>query len=290
MSASRLFFGVYGFEITRRIDLGQFCLHPRTGSFKEAQDFATNRERFHLTAIGVYENETNRDVQEFLFDLSAALTFCQQQWVAVTGPYPFSEASPEELMSRLPAQLDLPLRRPTSGALIQSDTFAPQARSNFLELSMVKLADKSFDQQTNLRAALFRNVESLKLQQPLIEVTYFMNFTALEILARTSENDLTTDVASVVARFLRKHGYDVTQDKGTERHLRVQTYVHLRNALFHNGQLAKTVNENGQSVTLRLADYEGYVHVLVPDVILKVLGYSDPSIHWNRWIDRMPFQ
>ena len=59
--------------------------------------------------------------------------------------------------------------------------------------------------------------------------------------------------------------------------------------MFHNGKFAATFNENGTEVTLRITDYEDQFRMLVPDVFLRVMGYDDDSINWNRWRDRQPF-
>jgi hypothetical protein len=276
------FLGIYGFEITRSIKVGPFQFHPRFSSSKEAQKMATDRDGFNLTSICECKEELNHGNHS---DLSAALTFCQQQSVFVTkGVYMPDGTSVEQGMDWFPQQVDLPYQRPTQGALIQSDA---NARQNFLELCLARLADDQFEQRTSFRNAFFRNVESWKTQ--FIEVRYYLNFGALEILARKPESDFTSNVASVAAKFLQKLGFTVMADTVNERHLAIRTYAHLRNALFHNGQFEKTIDENGKQVTLRLVDYEDYLCRLVPDVLLKVLGYTDSRRNWSFWVDRMRF-
>ena len=61
------------------------------------------------------------------------------------------------------------------------------------------------------------------------------------------------------------------------------------NALFHNGAFEKPILENGREVVLELARYADYLGRLVPDVLLKVLGFDDQLINWNRWLDRQAF-
>lgn len=60
--------------------------------------------------------------------------------------------------------------------------------------------------------------------------------------------------------------------------------------LFHNGAFERTFNENGKAITLKLSEYESYLRRLVPDLLLKVMGYDDGHINWNRWLDRQPFR
>ena len=69
----------------------------------------------------------------------------------------------------------------------------------------------------------------------------------------------------------------------------MQTYAHLRNALFHQGKFEKRINENVCEVVLKLTDYDDEWRRLIPDVLLKVLGFDDGLINWKRWLDRMSF-
>jgi hypothetical protein len=284
--SSPCYFGIYGFEITQAIKVGPLSIGPLFDNAKKANETATNRDVFNFTAVGEYHGDS---VYSDLFDLSAILTFCQQQWVQITTP--LTAASAEEVMGKLPQKLDLPYRRPTQGALIISDTIDPGARRAFIELCFHKLQDKEFEKITNFRSAFFRNVESWRLQKPFVDLTYYLDFSGLEILARTGENDFTTkNVAAVLAKFLPKIGFAVTEDNLKERHLAMKTYAQLRNALFHNGNFEVTFDENGKDVTLALKDYENYLRRLVPDALLKVVGYDDAHINWNRWVNRTPFR
>ena len=281
------FAAIYGFELTRPIDLPGVRLHPRVSQFQEAHSLATDRNRFNLTAVA----ELDEGDPEFLYDLSGAMTFCQQQWVPTTQAFEKPPgASPEAVFAEVPDPLPLPHRRPTQGAVIISDCFAPAARQGFLSLCLNRLQDADFDNGTSFRAAFFRSVEAWKLLRPLIDVTYYLYFSALEILARRFTNNFAPAVAPPIAQLLQHHGFDLVQDDSSNRYRAVQTYAHLRNALFHNGEFEKTINENGQDVTLRLTEYDDYLCRLLPDVLLKVLGYDDQHINWNRWRDRQPFQ
>ncbi len=123
----------------------------------------------------------------------------------------------------------------------------------------------------------------------LIDVTYYLYFSALEIMARTSAQDYDTPVAQVASRFLDGLGFDVAQDDSRRRHHSIQTYTHLRNALFHNGKFEATFNENNCTVTLSLGDYYSQLRQIVADAILRVAGCEYDHINWNRWIDRMPW-
>jgi len=285
----RYFFGIYGYEITRAIQVGPFLLYPRASSSTEAQTLAADGQRFNLTAIG--EIIGTYDPQA-LFDLSGAFTFCQQQWVEVTRPVEKpGDTTPDQMLGEIAPQLDLPHERPTVGPLLMRDSFSENSRRDFLDICLRKLSDSAFEAMTGFRGAFFRSVESWRLPRPFLDVTYYMDFSALEILARTSASDFSSrSIAEMAAPFLQKHGFDIQQDNLRSRERGVQTYAHLRNALFHKGTFVKTFPENGEMITLNLSIYESYLRRLVPDVLLRVLGYDDDHINWSRWLDRQPFQ
>ena len=70
----------------------------------------------------------------------------------------------------------------------------------------------------------------------------------------------------------------------------MSTYMHLRNALFHDGAREKVVNVNGATVTLEMARYLFNFEQLVALAILKAIKFDDGHIDWDSWIDRMPFK
>jgi hypothetical protein len=90
--------------------------------------------------------------------------------------------------------------------------------------------------------------------------------------------------------YLKNFGFDVEQNNLLRRTQSVQTYAHLRNALFHQGKLETKISENGREIMLKLTDFSSNWQRLVADVLLKVIGFDDGHINWNRWLDRMPFQ
>lgn len=283
------YFAIYGYEITKKIEFCNFIIFPKTADFEEAESLAKDVNQFNLTAVGKIKNDPSR---EQLFDLAGALTFCQQQWVVVSNPYEFPENSvPEQAIAKFPSIYETTNKRPSQGAIIIQDVFDQKARRNYLKLCMSRLRDQEFEKKTNFGKAFFRNVEIWRMPSQFIDVTYYYDFSALEILARTYTQDYkTNNVAKLVAEFLNHYGFNVSQDNTHSRHLGMQTYAHLRNALFHNGSFEKSFQENGTEITIKLIDYASYLSRLLPDVLLKVLGYNDNYINWNRWQDHMPFK
>lgn len=281
------FVGVFGFEITRPIQAGIFAIEPCFTQHNEAKDKAEDRSHFFLTAVGQLKEEP---YTESIFDLAAALTFCQQRWVMVTGPFRLPDGTTvDQMKEKLPSKLDIPAHRQGGGTLLLDDTFSRDSRERFLDLCLRQLQDQPFIERTGFRTAFFRSVETWRLEPMYIDITYYLDFSAVEILARTAQGDYNTPIAQVATQFLSNLGFDVVQDNPSQRVRAVQTYAHLRNALFHRGQFEARFQENNKEVVLKLVDYEDYWRRLVPDVLLKVLGFDDGHINWNRWLDRMPF-
>jgi hypothetical protein len=123
----------------------------------------------------------------------------------------------------------------------------------------------------------------------LIDYTYYLDFSALEILSRTILNDYTSNVANLASKLLNIYGFLVKQDDRSNRYISMQTYAHLRNSLFHNGCFEKQLNENGAMIILKLSDYANHLRLLIPDLLLKILGYNNEKINWNRWLDKIQF-
>jgi hypothetical protein len=157
-------------------------------------------------------------------------------------------------------------------------------RSRFLNLVMEKLADKQFEQATGFRSAFFRNTEMVKMGAAPIDVTYSLLFTGLELLARKSLRPQGRQPLSYLLRaFLEPHGFAIAEDEARQ-------IAQCRNALFHRGELGTTYKSAIGNVELpiRLSDLPN-VEALFRDVLLKIAGFDDPRINWNRWRDRMPF-
>ena len=68
-----------------------------------------------------------------------------------------------------------------------------------------------------------------------IDVTYYLQFSALEIVARSVEGK--GDFAPLATRLLRdKYGFQVFQDNPSLPLQSMQNYAHVRNGLFRQGR------------------------------------------------------
>lgn len=285
-SAMADYVGIYGFAMTRPIQAAGISIKPCFREHKDVLLRADDPDQFFLTALAELPDHNARNLA---FDLAAALTFCQARWVVVTRPTPAqSGVTLDEYKSKLPEMLELPGHRRSHGQLIMEDTFEPGSRQQFLNLCMRRLQDATFNEKTGFRSGLFRCVEALRMDPAYIDITYYLHFSALEIVTHSIEGDGT--FAPLATRLLRdKYGFDVVQDDPSRPIHSLQNYARLRNALFHKGALEVEIPAKKGKTKLKLTDFDERMRLLVPDVILKVLGFDDGHINWNRWLDRMPF-
>jgi len=295
--------GIYGYTFTKPFDIAGMRCEPLYRVHRLASERGRDTKAFHLTGILsvlVPSFAAFRTCTERFYDLEVALTFCEQQRVVLCHAVEVRPGEDvcamvladevNEIQSALPLELlvsDSLTRskpRPTSGQCLQFDAFAPDTRRRFLDLVMGKLQDQSFQQASGFRSAFFRNTEMVKMGEVPIDVTYSLLFTGLELPARKFlKPQCRVSLSDLLKSFLRPHGFDITDDEA-------QQVAQCRNALFHQGELTATyhpaVGGAPRSIRLTLPNVEA----LFSDVLLKVLGFDDPQINWNRWRDRMPFQ
>jgi hypothetical protein len=80
--------GVYGYTFTRPFDVGDMSFEPLYQTPTQAVKMARDKDSFRLT--GVLQVPVNslfafRARRDTFFDLEAALTFCEQQHVALSN-------------------------------------------------------------------------------------------------------------------------------------------------------------------------------------------------------------
>jgi hypothetical protein len=176
--------GIYGYTFTQPFDIADLRLEPLFNRHAIAYERGRDTKTFHLTGILIVPADSEFALQEWrqtFSDLEAALTFCEQQRVALSNyeQIPPNEDvrsilladEPHDLKHAFPMQITVDNSlsrqrpRPTSGACLQFDAFAPDMRIRFLELALKKLADKTFQELTGFRSAFFRNTEMVKMEK-----------------------------------------------------------------------------------------------------------------------------
>lgn len=272
--------GIYGYQITRPIDLPGLRIEPLTNDHRQAGDWARDTDNYHLTAV--LKGTSISD--DLLFNLEAILSFVEHLEVLITSPEkqinddPFAQFSPNLTIRR---------RGNGGGEVIGTDTCFPNSRSLFISKALDRLRDEQFCKETQFNVLFFKCVETFRQPRPFVDVSYFLLYSGLESYARSVTNDHSSGNSSIpIYKLLTDHGFDVHQElknSGDNRNA-VATYTHLRNALFHNSKLTATIKVDDTMVELKLFDYMPNFIPLVALVILKAIEFDDGSINWNRWI------
>lgn len=264
--------GVYGFNFTKKIHNQWFEITPKYTNRSDANNNATDKKALKLTGYG--EIVAAIDSQR-LFDLEGALTFIQQQLVMID----LRDRQPEDYPEFIP----IIQNRGTLGRLIMEDNIKPDSTRVLLHILLEKLFDDEFCKKTGFRNALFRNIAIHKLFRPEMDLTYYLSFSGLELVARHMENDFNTSVAQVLSPYLTKLGFQTSQQE-------MQIFADLRNVLFHNGKYEKEIDVNGVKTVYKLTDYDTKLERLLCCVLLKLAKFDDGTINWDRWQDRQPFK
>lgn len=271
---------IYGFSITRAIDLPMARIEPialdRDGSCKRARD----ESAYRLTAI-IYADTLER---HFLFMLEAVLSYVERLDVMITDPIDAKDTTPYP---------DVAFRRARNsggGAMLLEDTWSPDSRGNFVRRAVERLQDKAFCDATTFSSLFFKCVESFRQRKPFVEVKWFLNYSALEAFSRKKTGQTSGPSEIPIANVLQAYSFHVFQTSSVDLRRSISTYAHLRNALFHHGEREVVINVNGQSVKLEMLDYVYNLEVLVALTVLKALDFDDEHINWDSWIDCQPFK
>lgn len=275
--------GVYGYNITKEINLPGLCIVPTDDDYHRVKKLALDPSKFHLTAIAYLEQPSS----DLVFDLEAVLSFIEHLDVLVTSPVQCGDG---DSIQQFPAQLVTHKRHNGGEAMLMADAFLPESRELFIGKALDRLGDKEFCDKTQFRVLFFKCVETFRQSKQFLDTSYFFLFSGLESYSRAITNDRTTKNVSVpICAALKKLGFDVDADRPHELERAVSTYAHLRNALFHNSELETEVRINENPVRLRVADYMFHLSQLVALSILKIVDFDDGHINWNSWVDRHPF-
>ena len=280
--------GIYGYECTKETTLSGYRIVPLYQNNLEVKRLSKDEYNYHLTAFLLIDNTNDLRINEFIFDLEAVLSFVSQKDVLIQNKLRDSEDY-FSLDDDFPMKIE-GHRRTNRNSLIIGDNICKESKSNYIYLAMKALSDKSAEANA-FRKALFKNIEIFKAKQSFADVSYYLLFSALESLCRSINNDLDNSCTVPIAKVLKEYGFDVYQDSPSKPHQSISTYAHLRNALFHNGEMEKTVNTgNGKMVVYRQSEYYSTLSRLLPLVLLKYIGFDDDYINWNSWLDRQPFE
>lgn len=274
---------VYGYECTCAATLGDFELIPRYTDLSVARERARDKTALNLTAVLSGQSLSS----DMAFQMEAILSFIEHLAVVVSDP---TDAVAGDPFHHFPAALPAHGRHDGGGAVLMSDVFFGNSRAAFIRQCMQKLSDAQFNVQTKFSDLLYRVVETFRQRRPLLEVSYYLLFSALESHARAVTGDRRSSAAVPITRLLQTYGLQIYQDQPTDLARSISTYAHIRNAIFHNSELEAVVNIQGTNTTLRVQDYYANLCLLLPLVAFKAIGYDNGHINWDSWIDRQPFR
>ena len=274
-------YGIYGLQITRPYEFEWGRIEPAFVDPPEAKRRASDRKVFHLTA---QLSITTSDPDKIAFDLEAVLSFVEHAEVLIIHeclPVPTGGEG------QLKKSIQIHDRPCFGGSPIATDDFFPMSRQQFIALAMTRL--QAAPATDAFRSAFFKKTESFRLRNPLLDLRFFLVFSGLEAMARSSLGDRTSKAPPVLAKYLRSLGFTISQTDHTLPERATETYCHLRNAHFHNGEYSKVVDENGTSRTYRLTDYANKLDSLNSLTLMKETGFDDGHTNWDSWVDRQPF-
>lgn len=277
--------GIYGYQITRSMQVSGLTFEPVTSNLREAESLARSFDIYNLTATVSGDSLT----PETRFKLEAVLSFIEHLDVLVTLPVELS-VSTEAATTQFPKSLTTQRRNNGGGAVVGVDTFFPQSRPTFIELALQHLSDDAFCSRTKFNSLFFKCVETFRQRRPFLEISYFLLYSGLESFARAAWNDPNNRNSSEpIYKLLESYGFKVYLEKPSELPRAISTYTHLRNALFHNGEFQTTVAMNGSLVQLNTTEYLFNLSMLVSLTIMKAIKFDDGHINWDAWIDRQLF-
>ncbi|ENW7727229.1 TPA: hypothetical protein QIW90_001942 [Klebsiella variicola] len=284
-------FGIYGYECTKQITYANVKIIPLYTTFKEANTLSKDNNAYNLTAFLEISKNNNTEMtltetREVIHKLEAVLSFIDHRDVIISNQLRHNETY-NNLEDDYPRKIETHVRKNGGGCVIINDTFCPKSRELFIEKTMTLLLSEDTPITEAFRKAFFKTIEVFRAKESFVDISYYLLFSALESLCRAIENDYTSKcVATPIKNVLINYGFDIKQDNPQNPQKSVMTYVHLRNALFHNGSLTATTKAG---IVFKMKDYYAPLHRLLPLVLIKYTGFDDGKINWNSWLDRIPF-
>jgi len=280
-------FGIYGYECSRKMEFDSYTITPITTKHADAKRLAADQKRYFLTAILEFKEKQPPEVlRKLLFDLEAVLSFIDQVDVIILAQSARTEYQTDGEQKYIVTHP----RNKGCGQVIISDCFETNSRKEFIAMAMQKLEDDQHDRGKAFRTSFFKEIEVFRGRTIIMDVTYYLLFSSLEALSRAFYRKYGGNAAEPIANFLIEHGFDVEQDNYLDLKKGVSNYTELRNALFHNGKIEKTIQRNGRRIDLKLVDFHDELWRLLPFVLIKYIGFDDGHINWNGWLDRNYFK
>jgi hypothetical protein len=271
---------IYGYEFTHEFAYNKMRFLPSYTSLPEANQKARDLKCYHLTGVVVLDSYDNHEI----FCLEAVLSFIEHLDVMISDPITVIDS---EFFKPFPSIARTTERHSGFGAVLHQDSFFHDMRSGFIQLAMSKLVDKNTPDYTGWRTLFFKSTVPFRQRPAYIDVSYFLLFSGLETYVRQTLNvfDSSISLSLLISKRLKELEFNIFDYRSNDLKRSTDTYVRLRNSLFHNSSLEATrQSSNGEIVTYKLFDYYVNFQILVNLVVLKAAGFDHPRFHWDAWI------
>ncbi|MFC3033945.1 hypothetical protein ACFOEE_15610 [Pseudoalteromonas fenneropenaei] len=279
--------GIYGYECKKIYELYGSRIVPLYSQSTLVRKLASDQHCYHLTAFLEISDKCPYELRLLIFNLEAVLSFIDQRDVIITNQLQSNETY-ERLGDDFAKEVRGHFRRNGGGCVIMSDASGENSREVFINKSLNVLLSETTPENIAFRGAFFRCIEVFRGRASFIDVSYYLLFSGLESFCRAIEDDYSSkNCATPITRVLVGYGFDVKQENLDSPYKSIMTYVHLRNGLFHNGQLEK-VAKNGD--VFKLVDYLSPLRMLLQLVLIKFIKFDDGYLNWNCWLDGQPFK
>lgn len=273
---------IYGYEFTHEFLCLGMKFIPRYLSVNDALNQARDLTKYQLTGVVVLDEYQQHDI----FCLEAVLSFIEHLDVHISDPIT-CKVTQQDYFSLFPKVARTSKRNNGGGAVLHQDTFFPSMRPCFIKLAMNRLADEKFCKSTGWDILFFKTTEAFRQRHQFLEVSYFLLFSGLETYVRRTLNqpEFPPNVSSLINKHLRQLKFNIYDYKHDDLKRSADSYVRLRNALFHNSSLQTQRQKNdGTFDNYKLVDYYTSFKILVSLVVIRAVGFDDPDINFDAWI------
>ena len=191
----RYFIPIYGFKVHGELEFGPFIIE----SLDVSQDLVIDTKSFHMSAYAELIGEESQ-LEELIFRLGPILSFLQQQWVHLAENVitVYEDHMVVETLKKLfPDKIPIIRGRKPPQILIASQDIQRVA----IALDQV-LQDDPTNKCKGFHQAFYRYYRLLSESNRLIETSYYLLYTGLDILAR-SYKDKYTDTRGPIATLLK---------------------------------------------------------------------------------------
>ncbi|EOZ1500558.1 hypothetical protein U9655_002234 [Enterobacter asburiae] len=267
-------YGIYGYNITNVSDFSFGKITPIHSSSHKLFHLMRDAKKIHLTSFLEIDKEFKNKERKIIFHIENILTFIEQRPVIIKNKLREHEVI-STLDSDYPDYLSSETPLPNPANIITEN----DSKFKLIENAYQKLIINTDD---CLSKMIHKNIMVFSNPINYIDTSYYLLFSGLESIARQRLMDMKSNTNIVIANYLKNFGFNVKADSVKNEARSIQTYCHLRNALFHNGEFqTKPININGKTTIYKLEDYYPLLRHLNYLTILKELSVNSKHINWD---------